>query len=60
MIAVVANGQVVETGTHAELMAKRGQYFKLVMLQTFEEQEEGQEDDVTSTLSNEERGWSAG
>lgn len=60
MIAVVANGQVVETGTHAELMAKRGEYFKLVMLQTFEEQEEGQEDDVTSTLSNEERGWSAG
>ena len=58
MIAVVANGQVVETGTHAELMAKRGEYFKLVMLQTFEE--EGQEDDVTSTLSNEERGWSAG
>lgn len=60
MIAVVANGQIVETGTHAELMAKRGEYFKLVMLQTFEEQEEGQEDDVTSTLSNEERGWSAG
>lgn len=60
MIAAVANGQVVETGTHAELMAKRGEYFKLVMLQTFEEQEEGQEDDVTSTLSNEERGWSAG
>ena len=60
MIAVVANGQVVETGTHAELMAKRGEYFKLVMLQTFEEQEEGPEDDVTSTLSNEERGWSAG
>lgn len=60
MIAVVANGQVVETGTHTELMAKRGEYFKLVMLQTFEEQEEGQEDDVTSTLSNEERGWSAG
>ena len=29
-IAVVQNGQVVESGTHARLMSKRGAYFNLV------------------------------
>ena len=29
-IAVVQNGQVVESGTHATLMSKRGAYFQLV------------------------------
>ena len=29
-IAVVQNGQVVESGTHAALMSKRGAYFQLV------------------------------
>ena len=30
LIAVVANGQVVEQGTHTELMALHGAYYALV------------------------------
>jgi ATP-binding cassette, subfamily B (MDR/TAP), member 1 len=33
MIAVVKGGMVVETGTHPELLAKKGQYFELVEAQ---------------------------
>jgi len=33
MIAVVNNGKVVETGTHSELIARQGQYYKLVEAQ---------------------------
>ena len=33
-IAVVENGQVVESGTHARLMSKRGAYFQLVTTNT--------------------------
>ena len=29
-IAVVQNGQVTESGTHAELMAEKGAYYSLV------------------------------
>jgi len=39
-IAVVANGSVAELGTHAELLAKNGQYADLVRLQM-----EGNDDD---------------
>jgi ATP-binding cassette subfamily B (MDR/TAP) protein 1 len=34
IIAVVEDGKVVESGTHSELMAKEGEYFKLVEAQT--------------------------
>ncbi|KKK13548.1 hypothetical protein ARAM_001719 [Aspergillus rambellii] len=33
MIYVLANGQVAESGTHSELLRKRGRYFDLVNLQ---------------------------
>jgi ATP-binding cassette subfamily B (MDR/TAP) protein 1 len=33
MIAVVQNGQVSETGTHDELLAKEGKYYELVQAQ---------------------------
>lgn len=33
MIAVVKDGKVVETGTHPELLSKKGQYFELVEAQ---------------------------
>lgn len=64
MIAVVSNGQIVETGTHTELMEKRGEYFKLVMLQNF--QEKAEEEEMTSELeigsiiSDTERGMCVG
>eukprot|EP00934_Nitzschia_sp_Nitz4_P006403 Nitzschia sp. Nitz4//scaffold167_size49223//37382//47662//NITZ4_007041-RA/size49223-snap-gene-0.38-mRNA-1//1//CDS//3329538293//6393//frame0 len=34
MIAVVNNGKVAETGTHEELITKRGKYYDLVQAQT--------------------------
>ena len=33
MLAVIDNGKVVETGTHEELMIKKGEYHKLFMIQ---------------------------
>lgn len=60
MIAVVSNGQIVETGNHKELMEKRGDYFKLVMLQNFqqkaEEEEMNEELEMGSIISDTERG----
>ena len=35
-IVVMQKGQIVEQGTHAELLAKEGTYAKLVMMQSFE------------------------
>jgi len=57
-IAVVSNGRIVETGNHAELLLKRGEYFKLVMLQTFEETAEQEElnSELGSIISDSERG----
>uniref|UniRef100_A0A7M5VBZ8 Uncharacterized protein n=1 Tax=Clytia hemisphaerica TaxID=252671 RepID=A0A7M5VBZ8_9CNID len=55
-IAVVSAGQVSELGSHKELMDKRGEYFKLVMLQNFEEQEEEElNSELGSVISESER-----
>ncbi len=35
-IVVMQKGEIVEQGTHTELLAKNGTYFKLVMMQSFE------------------------
>ena len=37
-ILVLQNGQITESGTHEELIAKRGYYYELVKLQTGEEE----------------------
>ncbi|KAM7420778.1 hypothetical protein PAMA_015141 [Pampus argenteus] len=43
VIAGVHKGQVVELGTHSELMEKQGVYYTLVTMQTFQKVEEGEE-----------------
>jgi subfamily B ATP-binding cassette protein MsbA len=35
-IIVMQKGEIVEQGTHAELLAKDGMYSKLVLMQSFE------------------------
>ena len=40
IIVGISGGHVVELGSHAELMAKRGLYYDLVTAQTIEEEEE--------------------
>ena len=45
-------------GSYKELMDKRGEFFKLVMLQSFEEQEDdAMSSDLTSIISESERGF---
>ena len=39
MIVVIEGGQIIETGTHSELLAKNGQYRKLYELQFADEEE---------------------
>ncbi len=56
MIVAVQNGQVAEYGRHEELMAKKGVYYQLVMLQTLAEEVEDEEGDNLSILSQEDRG----
>ena len=56
MIVAVQDGTVAESGTHQELMSKKGVYYQLVMLQTFEEQVKEEEKDNLSLLSNDDRG----
>lgn len=43
MVCVVNQGQIVETGTHVELLQKNGIYKKLVEKQLFQSDEEIQE-----------------
>ena len=60
MIAVVNEGKIVETGTHAELLALRGQYFQLVEAQerrhssrpSVRESEDSREGSIASSGSN--------
>nr|XP_057939637.1 ATP-dependent translocase ABCB1-like isoform X2 [Doryrhamphus excisus] len=50
IIAGIRNGEVVELGTHSQLMEKKGVYHTLVTMQTFhkaEEQEESQQHEKT-------------
>ena len=48
VIASIDHGRVVEWGTHAELMEKKGLYYELVTAQTHEEEEEEEEKDGKS------------
>ncbi|EME79474.1 ABC transporter, ABC-B family, MDR type [Pseudocercospora fijiensis CIRAD86] len=41
-IYVLDGGKIVESGTHAALMARRGRYFELARLQSLEKQNKGQ------------------
>jgi ATP-binding cassette subfamily B (MDR/TAP) protein 1 len=42
LICVLDHGRLVESGTHAELMARRGGYFEMVQLQSLEESSRSQ------------------
>ncbi|KAM7383493.1 hypothetical protein PAMP_003139 [Pampus punctatissimus] len=42
VIAGVHKGQIVELGTHSELMEKQGVYYTLVTMQTFQKVEDGE------------------
>lgn len=42
-IILIEHGQIVETGTHDELMEKRGQYYKLFNVQQLEQKESTRE-----------------
>ncbi|KAI3361034.1 hypothetical protein L3Q82_013229, partial [Scortum barcoo] len=53
VIAGFQKGEVVELGTHSQLMEKQGVYHTLVTMQTFQQVEEGQEAD--QELSAEEK-----
>ncbi|MEQ2314167.1 Multidrug resistance protein 1, partial [Ameca splendens] len=44
VIAGFQKGNIVELGTHSELMEKRGVYHTLVTMQTFQKAEEGEDD----------------
>lgn len=56
MIVAVNDGQVVETGTHEQLMEREGIYYQLVMLQTLAEREAKELSDAGSVLSPVEKG----
>eukprot|EP00794_Sanderia_malayensis_P017701 gene17701-19469_t len=56
MIVAVDKGKAAESGTHEELMKRKGVYYQLVMLQTIAEQVEEEPDETLSILSQEDRG----
>uniref|UniRef100_A0A671WT48 ATP-binding cassette, sub-family B (MDR/TAP), member 4 n=1 Tax=Sparus aurata TaxID=8175 RepID=A0A671WT48_SPAAU len=45
VIAGFQKGEIVEMGTHSDLMEKKGVYHSLVTMQTFQKAEDGEEDD---------------
>ena len=51
VIASIDQGQVVEWGSHAELMDREGLYYELVTAQTLGDEEEENEDGTYSTCS---------
>ncbi|CAF0894843.1 unnamed protein product [Brachionus calyciflorus] len=53
IIVYVSNGILVEQGTHEELMAKRGDYFKLVQAQTKKHHHHHKNIDGNENLENE-------
>ncbi|XP_066910223.1 ATP-dependent translocase ABCB1-like isoform X2 [Clytia hemisphaerica] len=55
LIVAVQDGRVAEKGTHDELMARKGVYYQLVMLQTLAEQEEHELSETGSLITEEER-----
>ena len=52
-IAVIAEGTVVEQGTHSELMEKQGHYAALVAAQDLGEEDEATKEDSTSAVFSE-------
>ncbi|XP_071385297.1 ATP-dependent translocase ABCB1 [Centroberyx affinis] len=50
VIAGFQKGEIVELGTHNELMAKQGVYHTLVTMQTFQKVEEGEEAEYEQTM----------
>jgi len=51
-IVVVSEGKVVESGTHDELLAQQGEYFKLVQSQTHGKEKKVEETNETSSEEN--------
>ena len=51
MIAVIKDGAVLEVGTHAELLAQKGLYFKLNQFQTLIKDDD-EEEVVVATIEN--------
>lgn len=56
MIVAVAGGKVAETGTHEDLMQKKGIYYQLVMLQSLAEKEATELSELGSVISEQEMG----
>ena len=55
-IVAVSQGKVTETGTHDELMARKGVYYQLVMLQNLAEKEKNELSESGSMITENERG----
>ena len=53
VIAVIHNGEVIESGTHAELMAQEGAYYHLNTVQLEDMGEEEEEEGAVSGSKNE-------
>jgi len=52
----VQDGQVAESGSHNDLMERKGVYYQLVMLQTLAEKEEHELEETGSLITEDERG----
>ena len=49
-IVLIEHGQIVEVGTHEELMAKQGNYYKLFQVQQLEIKQETEADVIASVF----------